>query len=301
VIRPSSNHKGIINASNQGMQSRRRAEKEGGHIAARILVVDDGEVERSVLESLLIGTGHKVESCLSSQHAIAKLREGSFDLVITELKTAGVDALDVLREAKELDPLCEVVVITPCASVRSAVEVVKLGAYDCIGKPFNVHEIRKVVDMALHTRRLARPDGLTVVCDDCGFHAPLEAEIGRSKRHLRPLSLLMMGLDDLKEYDDALGQPPRDAILKEVAWLLKKSVRKCDVVARYREDEFAIMLVEANKVHAIDTANRLRRLVQETSFEHPVDQLRRDDHCEIQSRSCRHSRRRRRMLCQVRR
>lgn len=124
------------------------------------------------------------------------------------------------------------------------------------------------MDKTVEKRRLVRPDGLTEAHHYRAFHELLEAEIGRSQRHLRPLSLLMVGLDDLKECDDMPGHSVSDAILKEVAGLLEESVRKCDVVARYREDEFAIMLVEANKVDAIGTANRLRRLVEATSFEH---------------------------------
>lgn len=268
MIGSSVNGKGTIKACKESMESRRSAEKDSGHIAARILVVGGDEVERSVLESLLIQTGHQVQGCLTSQEATRKLRDGSFDLIIMDVKTAGVDGLDVLREAKELDPFSEVVVITACGSGESAVEATKLGAYDCIARPFNAHEIRKVVDAAIGKRRLARADGLTVEYDDSGFNALLEAEIGRSQRHLRPLSLLMMSLDEPKEYHETLGQPPRDAIPKQVASLLKKSLRKCDVVTRYRDNEFAIILVETSKVDATDTANRLRRLVEESSFEH---------------------------------
>lgn len=113
---------------------------------ARILVVDADEVECRFLESLLIGAGHTAESCLTPQKPIAKLKGAPFDLVITDLKIPGVHGLDLLREAKELDPFCEVIVITGYASEESVMEAMKLSACDYISKPFNIDQIRRVVD-----------------------------------------------------------------------------------------------------------------------------------------------------------
>lgn len=268
MIRSSSRARGTIKELKEGMESRKGAGKGGGHILARILVVDDDEVECRVLKSLLVGAGHHVESCLRGQEAIAKLKEAPFDLVITDLRMPDVDGLDILRKAKELDPFCEVIIITAYASVESAVEVMRLGAYDYISKPFNIDEISIVVDKALEKRRLVRVDGLTGVYDYRGFYELLEAEIARSERHPRPLSVLMIGLDDLEVYDDTLGHPAGNALLREAAGLLKKSVRRCDLLARYGEDGFAVILVEANKIGALNAANRLGRLVEETSLEH---------------------------------
>lgn len=101
----------------------RRAEKEGRDSPAGILVVNDEEVVCSVLETLLVGEGHQIQSYLSAEEAIARLKEGSFDQVITDLETRRVDGLDVLAEAKELDACCEVIVIAACASRESAVRI----------------------------------------------------------------------------------------------------------------------------------------------------------------------------------
>lgn len=277
MMGPSSDTTEAVKSSTEATQAN---EREVGNIPARILVVDDEEVVCRFLESLLTREGHQVQICLTGQEAIAELEESSFDLVITDLKMAGVDGMGVLRKAKEFDPFCEVIVITAYASVESAVKVMKLGAYDYISKPFNVDQIRIVVDKALEKRGLLRAaeerdfykqlsqiDGLTEVYNYRAFYEILEAEISRSERHFHPLSLLMIDLDDLKVYNDTFGHPAGDAILKEVAWLLKKSVRNCDVVARYGGDEFAIILVETNKADATSIASRLGGLVEETSFE----------------------------------
>jgi diguanylate cyclase (GGDEF)-like protein len=237
--------------------------------------VDDEEVVCRFLKRVLDGERSDVEVCHGGPEAIARLEEDSFDLVITDLKMPGVDGIGVLSKAKELDPLCEVIIVTAYASVESAVEVMKLGAYDYISKPFNVDRIRLVVDKALEKRRLLQAagerdfykrlsqlDGLTEVYNRRAFEELLAAEISRSDRFRRPLSLLMVDLDYLKVINDRLGHQAGDRVLKEVAWTLKASVRNCDAVARYGGDEFAIILVETGKTDAMTTANRLSRLVR---------------------------------------
>jgi diguanylate cyclase (GGDEF)-like protein len=241
----------------------------------RILVVDDEEVVCRFLKRILDGDRHQVEVCGGGQEAIAKLEEDSFDLIITDLKMPGVDGMGVLRKAKELDSLCEVIVITAYASVESAVEVMKLGAYDYISKPFNVDRIRIVVDKALEKRsllqaagerdfykRLSQLDGLTEVYNRRAFDELLAAEVSRSARFRRPLSLLMIDLDQLKVINDELGHQAGDEVLIDVASTLKRSVRNCDAVARYGGDEFAVLLVETGKSDAITTAKRLAQLVR---------------------------------------
>jgi two-component system cell cycle response regulator len=253
---------------------------EGNELLSRILVVDDEEVVCRFLKRVLDGHGHQVEVCHGGREAIARLEDDSFDLVITDLKMPGVDGIDVLRKAKELDPLCEVVVITAYASVESAVEVMKLGAYDYISKPFNVDRIRIVVDKALEKRRLLRAagerdfykrlsqlDGLTEVYNRRTFEELLTAEISRADRFRRPLSLLMADLDHLKVVNDRFGHQVGDEVLKGAARRLKRSVRNCDAVARYGGDEFAIILVETGKSDAMTTAHRLNRLMKASTAE----------------------------------
>ncbi len=245
-------------------------EEQRGERLPRILVVDDEEVVCRFLKRVLDGSRREVQVCNGGQEAIARLENESFDLVITDLKMPGVDGMAVLARAKQLDPLCEVVVITAYASVESAVEVMKLGAYDYISKPFNVDRIRLVVDKALEKRRLLQAagerdfykrlsqlDGLTEVYNRRTFEQLLSSEISRADRFRRPLSLLMVDLDHMKALNDRLGHQAGDKVLKEAAWALMRSVRNCDAVSRYGGDEFAIILVETGKTDALTTANRL--------------------------------------------
>jgi two-component system cell cycle response regulator len=242
-------------------------------VPPQILVVDDEEVVCRFLKRVLEGAGHRIQVAHGGREAVERLEKEPFDLVITDLKMPGVDGIAVLRKAKELDPLCEVIVITAYASVESAVEVMKLGAYDYISKPFNVERIRFVVAKALEKRRLLQAagerdfykrlsqlDGLTEVYNRRSFEELLAAEMSRSNRFRRPLSVLMIDLDHLKVVNDNFGHQAGDAVLREVAWTLKRSVRNCDVVSRYGGDEFVVILVETRKADAVTTAHRLNRL-----------------------------------------
>jgi two-component system cell cycle response regulator len=265
-------------------------EEQRGERVPKILVVDDEEVVCRFLKRVLDGGRREVEVCNGGQEAIARLETESFDLVITDLKMPGVDGMAVLARAKQLDPLCEVVVITAYASVESAVEVMKLGAYDYISKPFNVDRIRLVVDKALEKRRLLQAagerdfykrlsqlDGLTEVYNRRTFEQLLSSEISRADRFRRPLSLLMVDLDHMKALNDRLGHQAGDKVLKEAAWTLMRSVRNCDAVSRYGGDEFAIILVETGKTDALTTASRLAAAMREARVEQ-TEQLRNEEH-----------------------
>jgi two-component system cell cycle response regulator len=240
----------------------------------KILVVDDEEATRRLLERVLNGVGHHVEVADGGPEAIHKLEKESFDLVITDLRMPAVDGAEVLRKAKKLDPHCEVIVITGYASVDSAVRLMKLGAYDYISKPFNLERISLLAERALEKRRLLQAarerdsykrlsqlDSMTEVYNRRGFEQFLSAEMSRCRRYGRPLSLLMIDLDDLKAINDSFGHQAGDTVLKQVASTLKRSARNCDVVARYGGDEFAILLLETTKTDAMTTASRLHGLV----------------------------------------
>jgi two-component system cell cycle response regulator len=241
--------------------------KGNGDTPARVIVVEDDKGICSVLESLLSRDGHQIHCCSSGEQAMAKLQKGSFDLVITDLTIGGVDGLSILRTAKERDPSCEVIIVTASLSASSIVEVMQLGAFACIVRPFDIDELRAVVDKALEKRRLSRLDRLTELYDYRAFNNHLGAEFARSERHSHSLSVLLVDLDQLGVHNQALGYLAGDRMLKQVGRLLRRSVRESDVVTRYGGDEFAILLVETDKGNALVAANRLCRLVEEAALE----------------------------------
>ena len=126
-------------------------------LTARVLVVEDEPAIQLALAGLLRRLGHEVEQARGGQEAIARLRDGAFDMVITDLSLGGAETgLDVLRAAKEGRAELPVVMITAHGSEKIAVEAMKAGAEDYLPKPFDNDAMRLVVTRALDRTRLAR-------------------------------------------------------------------------------------------------------------------------------------------------
>jgi two-component system response regulator PilR (NtrC family) len=120
----------------------------------RVLVVDDERSMRELLAIMLKQAGHDVTVADGGEAAIAALKGDAFDLVITDLRMREVDGLAVLRAAKEHSPQTVVLVVTAFASTETAVEAMKLGAYDYLTKPFKLDEIKLTIANALERKRL---------------------------------------------------------------------------------------------------------------------------------------------------
>jgi two-component system response regulator FlrC len=121
----------------------------------RILVVDDEEGIRTFIGEVLEGDGRKVTLAGDGDAAARLLDRESFHLMITDLKMPGMDGMSLLRKARQESPETEVVVLTAHGTVSGAVEAMKLGAFDYLGKPLSgPDELRLVAGRAIERRRL---------------------------------------------------------------------------------------------------------------------------------------------------
>lgn len=119
---------------------------------ARILVLDDEPSMRTVLQIGLKHAGHAVEVEEQPANAVARIREGRYDLVISDLKMPAMSGIDVLRQSRPAAPDTQFIFVTAYASSDSAIEAVKLGAFDYITKPFDIEELKRVASRALERR-----------------------------------------------------------------------------------------------------------------------------------------------------
>jgi len=121
---------------------------------SRVLVVDDEKSMRELLAITLERQGYDLAVAEDGEVAIEALRRDGFDVIITDLRMPNADGLQVLRAAKEHSPETVVIVITAVGSTETAVEAMKLGAYDYITKPFKLDEIHLIIRRALERKRL---------------------------------------------------------------------------------------------------------------------------------------------------
>ncbi|MEY4511400.1 MAG: hypothetical protein RLZZ450_3522 [Pseudomonadota bacterium] len=122
---------------------------------AKLLVVDDQRNMRTTLAMMLRGASHDVDEAENGEAAVERLASDVYDLVLTDLKMGSTDGLDVLRAAKEVSQLTEVIVMTAYGTIESAVEAMRLGAQDYIQKPFTEQELLLKVQKAIEQRRIA--------------------------------------------------------------------------------------------------------------------------------------------------
>ena len=107
----------------------------------RVLIIDDQRNMRATLAMLLRGNGYEVEAAANGREGKELGAAGAYDLVLTDLRMGELDGIDVLRAIKQAQPLTEVIVMTAYGTIESAVEAMKLGAFDYIQKPFSEQEL----------------------------------------------------------------------------------------------------------------------------------------------------------------
>ncbi len=125
-------------------------------VPGRILVADDEESIRWVLERACVQQGHSVQTATSGTEALTALREGSFDVALLDIRMPEVSGLDVLSRARaeRIDTL--IVIITAQNTMANAIEATKRGAYDYLTKPFDLEQVACLIERALELRRLTR-------------------------------------------------------------------------------------------------------------------------------------------------
>ncbi|MEW6320886.1 MAG: sigma-54 dependent transcriptional regulator [Acidobacteriota bacterium] len=116
----------------------------------RILVLDDDPGTGRFMQELLGRPGREIDAASDPRDALARFRAGSYDLVLTDLRLdADLDGIDVLRQVKAERPGTPVIVVTAFGELETAVAAVREGAFDFVSKPFNIGEIKTLVDRAL--------------------------------------------------------------------------------------------------------------------------------------------------------
>ena len=120
----------------------------------KILIVDDEKGIRDFLEIMLKKEGYRVSSAPGGEEAMRLFNNSSYDLVISDVRMKGMGGVELLKSIKEINPETVVLMITAYASVDTAIDAMKAGAYDYITKPFKVDEVKHIIRNALDKKRL---------------------------------------------------------------------------------------------------------------------------------------------------
>jgi DNA-binding NtrC family response regulator len=128
-----------------------RAEKER---SVGVLVVDDEFSVRDSLEDWFEKDGYRTGSAKDANEALTKLQETAWDVVLLDIKMPGIDGMELQRRIRKIDPALAVIMITAYASVETAVQALKEGAFDYVTKPIDPDELSRMVRRATEQRRL---------------------------------------------------------------------------------------------------------------------------------------------------
>ena len=122
----------------------------------RILVVDDEQVVRESLFEWFTEDGYPVDTAASGRQALEKLQQASCDILLVDIKMPGMNGLELQRKVKEIVPRADIIIMTAYASVDTAVQALKEGAYDYITKPFDPDDLEHIVNKAAERQQLVR-------------------------------------------------------------------------------------------------------------------------------------------------
>ena len=118
----------------------------------RVLIVDDEKEFVDLVSERLTMRDYDVTACYSGEEALETVKKYNFDIVVLDILMPGIDGIETLREIKRIKPLTEVILLTGHAAVNTAIEGMRLGAYDYLTKPCEISDMVTKLDKA-HDRK----------------------------------------------------------------------------------------------------------------------------------------------------
>jgi diguanylate cyclase (GGDEF)-like protein len=230
-----------------------------------ILCVDDDQGIRELLHEIIIRLGHSIITAVDGIDALEKLKDGNFDIVITDISMPRMDGIELINKITTDFSDVDIIVITAYGMIYKYTEIIALGASDFISKPFDINELEAKLNRVLRERQLraelkslSTRDGLTGLYNRRYFDENLEHEVSRALRQSYSLYLLFIDVDAFKAYNDKFGHQRGDKLLIELSAIIRDNIRKdVDSAYRYGGDEFAVILPHASRQQAFMVAQRL--------------------------------------------
>lgn len=261
-----------------------------------ILVVDDEESIRRVISQVLIDDGHRVTTAESGEQAYDFITQRPFHMVITDIRMSGMSGMELLKKIKNHKPTIEVVIITSYASLDTAVQAMRDGAYDYLAKPFEslyaissvaarvedklrLYEKKNELNQKLQKynaqleranqelKELSTVDSLTNLFNKTYLKRVLEEELIRSERYDHALSVMCIDVDGVAQIRRAHGDQGGDQLLRFIAELIRSNIRSTDMACRYHDDKFVIVMPETARDGALVLAEKIRKSVEEYPFD----------------------------------
>lgn len=244
----------------------------------RVLIVDDVPENLDVLVEHLQRENIELSVALSGKEGIALARETNPDLILLDVMMPELDGYDTCQLLKK-DPLTEeipIIFLTAKSDEANIEKGLSIGAVDYISKPFSIPILKARLFNQLTLKRksdmlkqLALTDDLSRIANRRCFDEVFERELSRAKRSELPLSVLMIDVDNFKDFNDHYGHCEGDRCLRQIASALSQALhRPADFLARYGGEEFVALLPETELDGAKCLAQNMCRAVTQLIIPH---------------------------------
>ena len=244
-----------------------------------ILIVDDDLSIRNTMQEYIKNAGFASQTASTAEEALELIKINKYAVVITDIRLPGMGGLELTKVIKQ-DNGADVIVVTGYSDDYSYEEAINIGASDFVIKPVRLEELllrlrRVLKERQLGTERtrmmeklqkLAITDGLTKLYNSRSFYTQLELEVDRFNRYKHPLALLLLDIDNFKEYNDSYGHLEGDKVLVRFSQIIKTCLRANDSAYRYGGEEFTVILPETNGDEAKTVAQRIRSSLEAEKY-----------------------------------
>ncbi len=244
-----------------------------------VLIVDDDLSVRNTMQEYITNAGFSSLTAATAEEALELVEKKDFAVVITDIRLPGLGGLELTKVIKKKNG-ADVIVVTGYSDDYSYEEAINTGASDFVIKPVRLEELllrlkRVLKERQLSTERtrmmeklqkLATTDGLTKLYNSRSFYSQLELEVDRYNRYRHPLSLLLLDIDNFKEFNDTFGHLEGDKALVRFSQIIKSCLRTNDSAYRYGGEEFTVILPETNGDEAKTVAQRIRSSLESEKF-----------------------------------
>jgi diguanylate cyclase (GGDEF)-like protein len=263
----------------------------------KLLIIDDEAQIRHLLLDLFSNLYDCYEAA-SAEEALAALSEQTFDLVISDIDMGGMSGLELVPRVHSIAPDTVVVMISGNQDIEFAIRALRVGAFDYITKPIDIRHVEASVERALNHSQLLREkrrykeqledllqqrtaqvdwlayyDTVTQLPNRALFEDRVTQAVSIAKATGQSLGVLFISLDQFKKVNDSLGHGPGDSLLREFAARLKSCISKSDTVARFGNDEFALLRTQINGTKdVIETIGSLSQVLK-FAFDLPGHEL----------------------------
>ena len=241
---------------------------------ANVLVVEDDPTLARLVQMVLSRFTEHISVVRNGRDAIDAVDAGDFDAIACDISLPDMSGLEVIAQLRRREPACGIVAVTGFVDVDVAVQSMKAGADDFLGKPFDPeilwHMLNKAADsrarhieadQATVYRQLAYTDALTGAPNRRFIDEFLVDAVERAQREGQPLSVAYIDIDNFKLLNDFVGHDSGDEILCAVANALRDNVTEPAAYARFGGDEFVAVFPGLRAEQAERVVERVRRVV----------------------------------------